>query len=70
MDDGGRLRALLTWLFGTEDEAGLCAGLGQIAPGLWPAFSAEAGDELRRKDRAHHELHGRLLGEERRRREY
>ena len=69
VNEAGEIRALLTWFLGTEDEAALREGLGRIASPLWPAFSAEAADELRTEDRAHQELHRLLLGEERRRRE-
>ena len=69
MDEAEEIRALLTWFLATEDEAVLREGLGRIAPPLWPAFSGEAADELRAGDRAHPELHRRLLGEERTRRE-
>jgi hypothetical protein len=69
MDEGTAERELLTWFLGTHDEAAIRAGLAEIAPTLWPAFSAEAADELRAAEPGDRELHKRLLGEERKRRE-
>jgi hypothetical protein len=69
VDDAGTIRGLLTWFLDTEDEAALRAGLSEIAPHLWPAFSAEAAAEVGDQPRAERDLHRRLLGEERRRRE-
>ena len=69
MDEGTELQELLTWFLGTEDETALRTGLHKIPSRLWPAFSGEAADELKREDRAHQDLHRHLLGEERTRRE-
>jgi hypothetical protein len=70
VDDATAIRELLTWFLQTDDEAALRAGLADIAPHLWPAFSAEAAAELRDADEASRALHRRTLGDERRRREY
>ncbi len=70
MDEAKTVRELLTWFLDTEDEASLRSGLREIAPSLWPGFSAEAADELRRDEHTDKQLHRRVLGDERRRREY
>lgn len=70
MDEAGTIRELLRWFLATRDEAALRAGLSNIVPHLWPAFSAEAAAEIGDEPQAERDLHRRLLGEERRRREY
>jgi len=70
MDEAEAVRERLTWFLQTEDENALRSGLTAIAPALWPGFSAEAAAELQSEAHANRERHRRLLGEERRRREY
>ena len=70
MDEGRRVRELLTWFLATNDEEDLRRGLAAIEPDVWPGFSAEAAAELAGAEQVSRELHRRLLGEERHRREY
>ena len=70
MNEGRQVHELLRWFLETDDEAALRRGLAEIEPELWPGFSAEAAAELAGEDEGSRQLHRRLLGEERRRREY
>lgn len=76
MGRGEGFEELLAWFTDPDvtDEGAIAARLREIAPALWPGFSAEAAAELADReqsggDRALIERKKRLLGEERRHRE-